>query len=288
MRANSGGAVVACPRFLSLLKYYWVNEIKMTDQQFMSLVKWVVGVIVVLVLLVGSIGSVGTGNLGVKTRFGAVTGSVLQPGIYMKIPFIESVKKVNVQTQKEQTDAQAASSDLQNVSTKIAVNYAVDPAKVVNLFSTIGTNYKETVIDPAIQEAVKATTANFTAEELITKREQVSSDVTTALKTKLAPLGISVSSISIVNFDFSASFNTAIEAKVTAEQDALAAKNKLAQVQYEAQQAVEEAKGKASALTIESAAINSNPQILQLRAIEKWDGHLPQVTGSATPFINLK
>lgn len=260
----------------------------MTDQQFMSLVKWVVGVIVVLVLLVGSIGSVGTGNLGVKTRFGAVTGSVLQPGIYMKIPFIESVKKVNVQTQKEQTDAQAASSDLQNVSTKIAVNYAVDPAKVVNLFSTIGTNYKETVIDPAIQEAVKATTANFTAEELITKREQVSSDVTTALKTKLAPLGISVSSISIVNFDFSASFNTAIEAKVTAEQDALAAKNKLAQVQYEAQQAVEEAKGKASALTIESAAINSNPQILQLRAIEKWDGHLPQVTGSATPFINLK
>lgn len=253
-----------------------------------KIAKYVGGGLLAIILLVSSVGSVSTGYLGVKTRFGAVTGSVVQPGIYVKLPFVESVQKINVQTQKEQANASAASKDLQNVSAVIAVNYAIDSSKIVWLYSNLGTNFKETVIDPSIQEAVKSTTANFTAEELITKRETVSDQVTKDLKDKLDPLGIAVSNISIVDFDFSQSFNQAIEAKVTAEQNALAAKNKLAQVQYEAQQAVEEAKGKASALTIESAAINSNPQILQLRAIEKWNGVLPQVTSGATPFINLK
>ena len=197
------------------------------------------------------------------------------------------MKKIDVQTQKEQVDATAASKDLQNVTTTIALNYSIDQSKVVELYSNIGTSYKERVIDPYIQESVKATTANFTAEELITKREEVSEEVKAHLAERLSPLGIVTQGLSIVNFKFSESFNDAIENKVTAEQNALAAKNKLAQVQYEAQQAVEEAKGKAEALRIESNAISSNPKVLELRAIEKWNGVLPQVTGGATPFINV-
>jgi regulator of protease activity HflC (stomatin/prohibitin superfamily) len=134
---------------------------------------------------------------------------------------------------------------------------------------------------------VKATTAKFTAEELITKREEVRDAIKGLLTEKLAGTGLKVEQLSIINFDFSTSFNNAIEAKVTAEQNALAAKNKLDQVKYEAQQAIEEARGKASALQIEAQAINTNPQIIQLRAIEKWDGKLPQVTSGATPFINI-
>lgn len=252
-----------------------------------GLVFVVVGIIIII-LAPFSFGSIKTGYLGVKTRFGAVTGKTLEPGIFMKIPFIESVKKINVQTQKEQADASAASKDLQTVSTTVAINYAVDSSKIVGLYTNLGANFKETVIDPSIQESVKSTTANFTAEELITKREQVSDDITNALKAKLTPLGITVSTISIVNFDFSQSFNAAIEAKVTAEQNALAAKNKLDQVKYEADQAIAEADGKAKALQIEGSALAQNPGIKELRAIEKWNGVLPQVTGGNVPFINIK
>jgi regulator of protease activity HflC (stomatin/prohibitin superfamily) len=134
---------------------------------------------------------------------------------------------------------------------------------------------------------VKASTAKFTAEELITKRELVREDIKTQLRDRLKP-NIDVEEFNIVNFRFSKVFNEAIENKVTAEQQALAARNKLEQIKFEAEQKVAEAKGKAEAITIESNALRSNPQILELRALEKWNGALPQVTGSGgVPFINL-
>jgi len=138
-----------------------------------------------------------------------------------------------------------------------------------------------------MQEAIKASTAKFTAEELITKRELVRDEIKEVLKTRLKTQNILVDEFNIVNFEFSKNFNDAIEAKVTAEQQALAAKNKLEQIKFEADQKIAEARGKAEAMTIESNALRSNPQILELRALEKWNGTLPQVTGGATPFINL-
>ena len=243
---------------------------------------------IVLVLLFSSFGTISAGEKGIKTRFGAVTGKIYDAGLNFKLPFVEKVVPMNVQTQKEQTNASAASSDLQNVSATIAVNYSVDPTQVAHIYQTIGVDFKERVIDPAIQENVKAVTANFTAEELVTKHEDVRDQIQTKLTEKLKTFGIDVEAFSIVNFDFSKSFNDAIEAKVTAEQNALAAKNKLDQVKYEAQQAVEEATGKAKALSIEGQALQSNPQVLQIRAIEKWNGVLPTVTGSSMPFVNIK
>lgn len=244
--------------------------------------------IFIVVALFSSFGTVGAGERGIKTRFGAVTGHIYDAGLYFKTPFIEKVVAMNVQTQKEQATATAASSDLQNVNATIAVNYSVDPAQVATIYKTIGVDFKERIIDPAIQETVKAITANFTAEELITKREEVRDQIQAKLTEKLKGFGILVESFSIVDFNFSKSFNDAIEAKVTAEQDALAAKNKLSQVQYEAQQAVEEATGKAKSTQIEGDALRSNPQVLQLRAIEKWNGVLPTVTGGNIPLINIK
>lgn len=253
-----------------------------------KIVKQVIILIVALIVIFGSFGTIGAGEKGIKTRFGAVTGKIYDAGLYIKMPFVEQVVAMNVQTQKEQANASAASSDLQNVSATIAVNYSVDPTQVAKIYQTIGVDFKERVIDPAIQENVKAVTANFTAEELVTKREEVRDQIQLKLTEKLKTFGIITEGFSIVNFDFSKSFNDAIEAKVTAEQNALAAKNKLSQVQYEAQQAVEEATGKAKALQIEGQALQSNPQVLQIRAIEKWNGVLPTVTGGAIPFINIK
>lgn len=260
-----------------------------------KLIKHIVVLIVALVLIWSSFGTISAGEKGIKTRFGAVTGKIYDAGLYVKLPFIEKVIPMNVQTQKEQTEASAASSDLQNVNATIAVNYSVDPTQVATIYKTIGIDFKNRVIDPAIQENVKAVTANFTAEQLVTKREEVRDQIQTKLTEKLKTFGILVESFSIVNFNFSPSFNQAIEAKVTAEQNALAAKNKLEQVKYEAQQAVEKATGNASAIRVEANALQQNPSVLKLReienqgkAIEKWNGNLPNVTGGAVPFINVQ
>lgn len=242
----------------------------------------------ILIVLMNTVGMVGAGKRGVLTQFSAVTGNIKGEGLYFKVPFIQSIHKMTVQTQKEQVEATSASKDLQNVHAVIALNYRVNPESVATIYQTVGVNFKENIIDPAIQESVKAITANFTAEELITKREAVREDIKSLLAEKMQPRGIVVEDLNIVNFNFSDSFNTAIEAKVTAEQNALAAKNKLEQVKFEAEQNIAEAKGKAEALQIEGNALAQNPQVKELRAIEKWNGVLPQVVGGATPFINVK
>lgn len=244
-------------------------------------------VLVGLALVFGSVGTVGAGERGIRLRFSAVVGDI-DEGLYFKLPFIEKVKIIDVKIQKEEVAASAASADLQTVSSTVALNFHPQPEKAAQIYQSVGMDYKSRLIDPAIQEAVKASTAKFTAEELITKRESVREEIKKHLVEKLSPSGISVDGFNIVNFDFSAQFNKAIESKVTAEQDALAAKNKLEQVKFEAEQKIAEAKGKAEAIRIESNALQSNPAILQLRALEKWNGIMPQVTGSAMPFINLK
>lgn len=259
-----------------------------------SAVKWVVAAVIAviaLVLLFGSFGTVSAGHIGVKTRFGQVVGQV-QPGLYVKAPFVESIIVMNVQTQKEAvTSVEAASQDLQTVSTDVTVNYHLDPKDASAIYQSIGTDYASKVIDPAIQESVKATTAKYTAEQLITNREQVRDDIVTLLTKKFQQFSLQLDTLNITNFNFSAQFNTAIEAKVTAEQNALAAKNKLDQVNYEAQQTVATAKAQAEAIQIQAQAINSQggADYVSLQAIKAWDGHLPQymIPGSTLPFITI-
>ena len=247
----------------------------------------VVGLLL-LILIMNPFGTIGAGERGILLRFNAVTGKILGEGLYFRIPIVERVITIDIKIQKEQADATAASKDLQTVHSDVAVNFHIDPARVAGIYQEVGVDYKERIIDPALQEGVKAITARFTAEELITKRELVKEDIKILLRDKLQPRGIMVDEFNIVDFGFSASFNTAIEAKVTAEQQALAAKNKLEQIKFEADQRIAEARGKAEAIRVESEALRSNPQILELRALEKWDGVLPQVTGSGgAPFINL-
>jgi prohibitin 2 len=246
-------------------------------------------VVLILLLLVvfSPIGTIRAGERGVRLRFDAVTGATIDPGLYFLIPVIERVQTMDVKTQKVEMEASAASKDLQTVTIKVALNYNIDPAQVARLYQEVGTDYKSRIIDPAMQEGVKASTAKFTAEELITKREAVREDTKAQLRERLQAGGILVTEFNITNFNFSKVFNDAIEAKVTAEQQALAAKNKLEQIKFEAEQRIAEAKGKAEAMTVESNALRSNPMILELRALEKWNGILPQVTGGATPFISL-
>lgn len=243
---------------------------------------------IIAIFIIWPFGTVGAGERGVLLRWGAVTGQVLNEGLYVRIPVMDSVVIMDVKIQKEEVVATAASKDLQTVNSRVALNYHIDPNKVANIYQDIGINYAARLIDPALQESVKSTTAKYTAEELITKREEVRDAIKSHLIEKLEPRGILIDDFNIVDFQFSAAFDQAIELKVTAEQSALAAKNKLEQIKFEAEQQIAEARGKAEALRIESAALQSSPQILELRALEKWDGKLPSVMGSnATPFINV-
>lgn len=236
--------------------------------------------------------TVDTGNRGVVLKFGAYTGEVLEPGFHFLTPFRDRVVEIDVQTQKGETGVAAASKDLQSVTTTVALNFRLDPARVGDLYQKIGVDYSNRIIAPAIQEAVKAVTAKFTAEELITRRQEVKEQTKLLLVERLAKDNIIVEDLSIVNFDFSRSFNDAIEAKVTAEQQALAAKNKLEQVKFEAQQQIETAKAEAESIKIQAAAVNAQggADYVKLQAISKWNGVLPQtmLPNASVPFLSVQ
>ncbi len=232
-------------------------------------------------------GTVDPGHRGVVVRMGSVTGEVKGEGFYTKAPWTTHIIEMDVRQKKEQVETQGASKDLQIVRAVVALNLNLDPAKCSQVYQQIGTDYLDVVVAPAMQEAIKAVIAQYTAEELISQREAVREGISHLISEKMFPIGIRTQAVNIVNFDFSQSFNEAIEAKVTAEQNALASKNLLAQKEYEAQQAVVTAKGEAEALRVKAQAIAQSPQVLQLNAIAKWDGHLPQYMGGNTPFLNL-
>lgn len=254
--------------------------------------------LVLLIIIFGSFGTVSAGNVGIKTRFSKVVATV-QPGLYLKLPFAEQVTQMDVQTQKDSVDATASSNDLQSVTASVAVNYHVEPQDATTIFSNIGPDYANRIIAPAIQESIKSITANYTAEQLVTDREKVRGEILALLTTKLQVYGVQTDTLNIVNFNFSQTFNDAIEAKVTAQQNALAAQNKLAQVQFEAQQTVATAKAQAEAIQIQTQAIqNGGGQAyvelqsvkVQQSAVDKWNGVLPtqMIPGSSVPFLNLK
>jgi len=155
------------------------------------------------------------------------------------------------------------------------------------IWQEVGKNYNSRIIAPSIQEAVKAVTAKFTAEELITKRETVKDQIKENLAERLLERDILVDEFNIIDFSFSAAFNDAIEAKVTAEQLKLKAARDLERIKIEADQKIAEAGGKAQAIKIEAEALRANAQVVELRWIEKWDGKTPAYWGNASPFIGI-
>ena len=243
--------------------------------------------LVVLIIVFNGFGTVGAGERGVLLQFGAVQDKVFGEGFYFKIPFVQKVVKIDVRIQKDEVPASAASKDLQIVTSRIALNYHLDPDSVNKIWQEIGKDYNVRIIAPSIQEAVKAESAKFTAEELIIKREEVKEQIKANLTKRLLEHSIIVDEFNIIEFQFSQAFNEAIEAKVTAEQLKLKADRDLERIKIEADQRIADAKGKAEAIRIEAVALRQNPQVVELRWIEKWDGKVPTYWGEASPFIGI-
>ncbi|MDU0329370.1 prohibitin family protein [Paenibacillus sp. 3LSP] len=262
----------------------------------MSAGKWIsTAIIVIVVLIVGSnsYAQVEYGHVGLYKTFGKLNDNILGPGMHFKIPFVQTVIQVNTQVTKTETDTTASSKDLQPVSTHVAVNYSVNKESAYNLMNNIGGNYDTVIINPAVQEIVKEVTARYQAEELIAKRDVVAGEISEHLTSRLAKYDLIVNEINIVNFKFSDAFNQSIEAKQVAQQQALKASNDLKRIQIEAQQKIAQAEAEAEALKLKKQEVT--PELVQLKqievqekALEKWDGKLPQVTGGATPFIDIE
>jgi len=250
------------------------------------------GIFLLLGLIFSSVYIISAGERGVLLTFGKPNEIAITEGLHFKFPFAQSIKKMDIKTQKYETDASAASKDLQVVSTQIAVNYHLVPEGVPTLYQEIGIYYQDRIIQPAVQEIIKASTAEFTAEELITRRPEVKEKIKELLRERLSSRGVIVEDISITNFDFSESFNAAIEQKVTAEQLKLKAERDLQRIEIEAEQTIASAKAEAESLRLQKQEIT--PDLIELRrievqrlAIEKWNGILPSVTGGAIPFIDI-
>ncbi len=267
--------------------------------------KGIIGGIVVLII-VGVLASqsaqiVEAGHRGVLLHWSAVDTSAppLEEGLHFVIPIQDTIVSMEVRTLKFVKATSSASKDLQNVSTEVTVNYSPDPNAVNILFQQVGLEYESRVIEPAVEEVVKQVTANYNAEELITKRPQVKSDIELEITKRLAVYNIDTQVISITDFQFSALFSSAIESKVEAEQKAQKAENDLLRIEVEARQMEQQAKGSAAAniaqaqgeaeaIRIINESLSTNPFYLEWLKTQAWDGRLPLVVGDGgTPFIAI-
>ena len=262
-----------------------INVVDVNGKKVTKIVVTVIVLMVVLFLALNSFTTVKSGHSGVITTFGKVSDSVLSEGLHFKIPFVQDIVLVDNRVQKAEVACSAASKDLQTVSSTIAVNYKVLNSYSASVYKNIGMDYEEVIITPAIQECVKAVTAKFTAEELITNRQSIGDQMMELLKAKITEYGIDIQIFNITAFDFTAEYNAAIEAKQTAQQNALKAEQDLQRIKVEAEQTVAAAEAEAEAYRLKSEQIT--PEIILMSYIEKWDGKLPTVASGDSGSMML-
>lgn len=260
----------------------------------------IAAVIVILVLATGISGLtvVPAGTSGVIVTMGKVGERALDSGLHFKIPFVQSVVIMNNKIQKCEVDSNSVSKDLQTVSSSVAVNFHITSDSASDIYKNIGVQYQDTVLQPAIQEAVKSISAQYTAEELITKRTAVGDEIASALTEKVSDYGIIIDKFNIVNFEFSEEFNMAIEQKQVAEQNYLKAqtekeqqlmeaeadaKKKVIEAEAEAEAKLKKADAEAEANEKINASLNGN--ILSYQQIQKWDGKYPSVVSSDSSVL---
>src|SRR5689334_23267849 len=255
--------------------------------------------IVIIVLMSESVVIVQAGHRGVVLYVGAVENRVLGEGVHFIIPFAEQVIQLEVRTLKFQADASAASNDLQEVATVIALNYHIDPNKAKIVYQQLGADYADRIIAPTIQESVKASVAKFNAEQLITQREIAKGVIAQAISNTLSARDITVETVFITDFKFSPSFASQVESKVVAFQKFLTEQNNLKAVQVVANQTVVQAQaqaranvaragGESQAIKVITEQLRQSPQYLQWQAINRWNGQMPYALGGGGfPFFQL-
>src|SRR5213594_108350 len=265
----------------------------------LKIVAGIITFVVIIVIMFESVVVVQAGHRGVVLYVGAVENRVLGEGIHFIIPFAEQVIQMEVRTLKFEANASAASNDLQEVQTTVALNYHISPSQANVIYQQLGADYADRIIAPTIQESVKASVAKFNAEELITRRATAKAVIDQAISNTLSARNIVVETVFITDFAFSQAFANQIESKVVAFQKYLTEQNNLKAVQVVANQTVVQALataranvakagGESQAIKVITVQLKQSPQYLQWLSINRWNGQMPYALGSgAVPFFQL-
>lgn len=246
-------------------------------------------VVLAVIFFFSAVFTVTAGSRAILFTFGEIT-SVKSEGLHFKIPIVQTSRNVDIRTQKISAMTEAGSKNLQTIRANLSVNYRLNSSKLREIYSEVGLDIEEKIVLPRINETLKAVVAQYTAEELLTKRSLVNADIQKSLTGQLERFNIVLEGVQIINFDYSAQFNSAIEEKMVAEQRTLTEQNKLERVKYEAEQKLVQARAEAEVIQIQASAIKAQggKEFIELKAIEKWNGVLPTYMGSgAVPFVNV-
>lgn len=258
------------------------SDVQVVEQIRRSAI-YVAGGLIIVILLFGTYVTIPSGYCGILTTFGAASQNVLAPGLHFKLPMIQGIVKMNVQVQKNQLTEHAASLDLQDVETTVATNWNINNDDASWIYQQIGMEdvLNDRIIQPVVSNAIKAVVAHYNAEDLVEKRDQVRGQIEDLIRKNLKPyrVNVDVDGVSITNFAFSPDYENAIEQKQVAQQRAQQAEYELQQAKVEAERQVAQAQGQAEAQKLLQQTLT--PQLIQQQAIQKWDGHLPNVVGSS-------
>ncbi len=254
----------------------------------MSLFIAIVILFVAFIMFCNPIAIVGVGERGVKVTLGRVSPQSYSEGVHFVTPFISKIHVMNVKTQKLSTPTEVYTKDIQQARISYVVNYNLMPNHVHEMYREVGKNYVDTILMPAIEGNIKDVIGKWNAQDLVANRATATADILNKLQTQLEKRYISVTSFQIIDINYSEVFERAIESKVTAEQEALKAKNKTVQVEEEAKQKLISAQAEAKSMQIRATALTQNKALVEYEAVQKWNGKLPEyMMGGSIPFINM-
>ena len=244
--------------------------------------------IVMFIVICNPIAMVGVGERGVKVTLGRVSPESYSEGIHLITPFISKIKTMNVKTQKDNIVTSVYTKDIQQAKISYVVNYNLQPENAHKMYREVGMQYRDTILMPVVEGIIKDVIGKWNAQDLVANREEATNDILEKLKAQLNDKYINVTGFQIININYSEVFERAIESKVTAEQEALKAKNKTVQIEEEAKQKLISAEAEAKSMAIRANALTKNKALVDYEAVQKWDGKMPTyMMGNSIPFINV-
>jgi len=248
----------------------------------------IISLLVVLIAFFNPISIVGVGERGVKVTLGKVSPTSYTEGIHLVTPFISHIKNMNVKTQKNIVETSVYTKDIQQAQITYVLNYNLQPENAHRMYREVGVNYLDTVVTPVVEGTIKDVIGKWNAQDLVANREKATQEILVKLQNHLTPKYVKVPDFQMTSIAYSGVFEKAIESKVTAEQEALRAKNKTVQIQEEAKQKLISAEAEAKSMSIRANALTQNKALVEYEAVQKWDGKLPEyMLGNSVPFINV-
>ena len=258
------------------------------DKKFFGIPILVLCLLVCFVVMCTPFVMVGPGERGIKIRLGQVQPESYGEGLHFIFPFIQKFRTMDVKTQKNTLTTAVYTKDIQQARITYVINFNVQPDNVNKLFQEVGLDYANKILTPVVEGTIKDIIGKWNAQDLIANREKATGDILFKLQNQLADNYINVTDFQMTEINYSDVFERAIESKVTAEQEALKAKNKTVQVEEEAKQKVIAAQAEAKSMAIRAQALSQNKSLVQYEAVQKWDGKMPQyMLGNSVPFINV-